>query len=103
MDEILEAKAVVMGSPTLNNNIFPTVADILTYMRGLRPLNRIGAVFGSFGWGGESVKILEKEFTDMKFAMVGPPLKHQYVPDAPALDAAVAFGRQIAAAIKDAR
>jgi flavorubredoxin len=100
MTEVCDAKAVVMGSPTLNNGIFPTVADFLTYMKGLKPKNKIAAAFGSFGWSGESVKILEKELADMKFNLITPGLKHQYVPDEEALEKCVAFGRQIAAAIK---
>ncbi len=102
MTEVCDAKAVVVGSPTLNNGIFPTVADFMTYMKGLKPQNKIGAAFGSFGWSGESVKILEKELADMKFDLITPGLKHQYVPDDAAREACVAFGRQIAAAIKAA-
>ena len=34
MTDVLDAAAVVVGSPTLNNQMFPTVADILTYMKG---------------------------------------------------------------------
>ncbi|AOY57899.1 MULTISPECIES: FprA family A-type flavoprotein [Desulfococcus] len=100
MTEVCDARAIVVGSPTLNNGIFPTVADFLTYMKGLKPQNRIGAAFGSFGWSGESVKILEKELAGMKFNMVAPGLKHQYVPDNDAIERCVAFGRQIAAAVK---
>ena len=54
--EILDAGAVLVGSPTINNNIFPTVADTLTYLKGLKPQNMTGAVFGSYGWSGEAVK-----------------------------------------------
>ena len=103
MTEICDARAVVVGSPTLNNGIFPTVADFLTYMKGLKPQNKIAAAFGSYGWSGESVKILEQELTEMKFDLVSPGLKHQYVPDDAALETCVAFGRQLAAAIKERR
>jgi flavorubredoxin len=53
MTEVQDAAAVVVGSPTLNNQLFPTVADILTYMKGLKPVGRIGAAFGSYGWSGK--------------------------------------------------
>ena len=56
-----------------------------------------------FGWSGEAVKILEQELTEMKFDLVSPGLKHQYVPDDAALETCVAFGRQLAAAIKERR
>jgi flavorubredoxin len=51
--EILDAGALVVGSSTLNNNMLPGMADIMTYLRGLRPANLMGTAFGSFGWSGE--------------------------------------------------
>jgi flavorubredoxin len=99
MTEILDAKAVIFGSPTLNNNVFPTLSDFLTYMKGLRPSNRIGAAFGSFGWGGEAVKHLERDLTAMKFTLPEPGLKIQYVPDAEGIAQCVDFGRRLARAI----
>lgn len=79
--EILDAGALIVGSPTINNNIFPTVADCLTYLKGLRRQNLIGASFGSFGWGGEAVKHLNEMLTGMGIELVGEGLKCKYVPD----------------------
>ena len=50
--EILTAKILVIGSPTLNEGIFPSVAQLLSYLKGLRPLKKMGVAFGSYGWGG---------------------------------------------------
>ncbi len=76
----LAAGAIVVGSPTLNNNLFPSVADTLTYLKGLRPANKIGAAFGSFGWSGESVKQVEEYLQAMKVELVAESIKHKYVP-----------------------
>jgi flavorubredoxin len=94
LTEVMDAKAVLVGSPTLNNGLFPTVSDFLTYMKGLKPKNKIGAAFGSHGWSGEATKIITKELEGMQFEMVDP-LQHQYVPDSNNLDACYAFGRDI--------
>jgi flavorubredoxin len=99
MTEVLDAKAVVVGSPTLNNGMFPTVSDILTYMKGLKPKNKIGAAFGSYGWSGESVKLIKAELEAMKFGIIEPNLKIQYVPDDEGLESCMAFGRQIGQAV----
>ncbi|QLH75470.1 MAG: FprA family A-type flavoprotein [Methanomassiliicoccales archaeon] len=48
--EVLDSKAVLFGTPTLNMGMFPSVADIITYLKGLRPRNRYAGVFGSYGW-----------------------------------------------------
>ena len=70
MTEILDAGAVLVGSSTLNNGIFPTVADFMTYMKGLKPKNKIGAAFGSYGWSGEAVKIINDELESMNFEVI---------------------------------
>jgi len=95
MDEVLDAGAIIVGSPTLNNGLFPTVSDFLTYMKGLRPKNKIGAAFGSYGWSGEAVKLINSELEAMKFTMI-PGLKTLYVPDQKALDACRELGKKIA-------
>jgi len=99
MTEVLDAKAIVVGSPTLNNGLFPSVSDILTYMKGLRPQNKIGAAFGSYGWSGESVKLIRSELEAMKFDMIDDGLKIQYVPDKDGLESCRAYGRKIGHAV----
>ena len=80
MTEILTAKYICIGSPTLNNNILPTVASFLTYFKGLAPKGRIGLAFGSYGWGGQSIGIVEKELESCGFEML-EQIKLQYIPD----------------------
>ena len=77
--EVLDAGAVVIGSPTLNNGLFPTISDFLTYMKGLKPKNKVAAAFGSYGWSGEAVKLINKELEEMKFEVIDPGLIIQYV------------------------
>jgi len=83
--EILDAGALLVGSPTINNTIFPTVADVLTYLKGLRPRNLIGAAFGSYGWSGESVGQINAILKEMKVELVSEGVKVRYVPDDAAL------------------
>jgi flavorubredoxin len=99
MTEVLDAKAVVVGSPTLNNQMFPTVADFLTYMKGLKPTDKIGGVFGSYGWSGESIKLVQAELEDMKFDVIDPGVKIQYVPNTDGLSACYEYGQKIAQAV----
>ena len=80
MAEVWNAAAVLAGSPTHNNNIMPLVADMLTYMQGLRPKNKLGLAFGSYGWSGESPRIISRwlEQSDMKQPL--DPISVQHVP-----------------------
>lgn len=60
MGDIVEAKFIMLGASTLNNNMMPTMAAFLTYMKGLKPKNRIGLAFGSYGWSGEATKQVDE-------------------------------------------
>ncbi|MFH1625357.1 MAG: flavodoxin domain-containing protein [Pseudomonadota bacterium] len=95
MTEIIDAGAVVVGSPTLNNGLFPTVSDFLTYMKGLRPKNKIAAAFCSYGWSGEAMNLINKELEAMKFQVIDPGVKIQYVPDKDGMEACYRFGKKI--------
>jgi len=97
--EVLDAGAIIVGSPTLNNGLFPTLSDFLTYMKGLKPKNKIGAAFGSFGWSGEAVKLINKELEEMKFELIDPGVKIQYVPDDRGIEACYELGKKIAQAL----
>ncbi len=99
MTEVLDAKAVILGSATLNNNIMPALADVLTYMKGLRPKNKVGAAFGSYGWSGEAVKHLNGRLEEMGIAMAGEGVRIKNVPNHESLAECVDLGRAVARAM----
>jgi flavorubredoxin len=101
MTQLLDAKALICGSSTLNNGMLPKMADLLHYIRGLKPLNKIGVSFGSFGWSGEGMKMVAQALEDMKAELVDPGIKVQYVPDAKSLEQCVELGRRIGKAVKE--
>lgn len=80
MTELINARYICVGSPTLNNNMLPTVAAFLTYLKGLAPKERIAMAFGSYGWGGQSVGLIEKVLEECKFDLL-EQVKVQYIPD----------------------
>ena len=80
MTDILFAKYVCVGSPTLNNQMLPTVAAFLTYLKGLAPKGRTGLAFGSYGWGGQSVEQIEAALGQAGFDL-WESLKVKYIPD----------------------
>jgi len=97
--EVLDAGAIIVGSPTLNNGLFPTIADFLTYLKGLKPKSKVGAAFGSFGWSGEAPKLIQQELESMKFDVIDTPLKIQYIPDAKGIEACHELGKKISKAL----
>jgi len=95
--EVLDAGALIVGSPTLNNNILPQMADVMTYLKGLKPANLIGAAFGSYGWSGESVKDLEGLLKEMKIEIAADAVSVKNVPDSGVLEKCSELGKTIAA------
>ncbi len=59
--DILSSKYLAVGSPTINNQMMPSVAGFLCYLKGLAPKGRQSFAFGSFGWGGQSIAQIEEE------------------------------------------
>ncbi|WP_374287462.1 FprA family A-type flavoprotein [Desulfovibrio desulfuricans] len=100
MTELADCGAVIAGSPTHNNTVLPLMAAQLTYMKGLRPLNRIGGAFGSYGWSGEGPKYLHDQLAGMNMEMPAEPVKCNWRPDHEALKACHQMGATIAEALK---
>jgi len=96
IEEMLEARGIVLGSPTLNNGMFPTMGDFLTYMRGLRPKGKIFGLFGSHGWGGGAVKEMRKHLEMEKFEIWEKELSVQFIPNENEMKSAIEFGREFA-------
>jgi flavorubredoxin len=99
--EVLDAGALIIGSSTLNNGMLPRLADLLHYMKGLRPAKKIGASFGSYGWSGEAVKLITTALEEMKFEILDPGIKVQYVPQDDDLKKCADLGRKVARALKE--
>lgn len=80
MTDIQTAKYIFVGSPTLNNNLLPTVAGFLTYFKALAPKKRTAMAFGSYGWGGQSVEQIDKILKEMGLETLDS-IRLQYIPD----------------------
>jgi flavorubredoxin len=100
ISEILDAKAVIVGSSTLNNGPLPTVGGFLTYLHGLRPRGKIGAAFGSFGWGGGAVKTIMEDLEKSGLELPEEGFQIKFVPDSEGLNASQELGRKLAKEIK---
>jgi anaerobic nitric oxide reductase flavorubredoxin len=100
MTEILDAKAVVVGSPTLNNGMFPTIGSFLTYATGLKPKGKLWSFFGSYGWGGGAVKNMTEMAQKAGFQTNETSIEVKYIPESEDLKKCFEYGQQIASKIK---
>ena len=84
--EAMKARAILVGSPTLNNGLFPTVAEYLSYQRGLRPMNKVGLAFGSYGWSGQAVQEIANIMKETRIDVMDELIKVKFVPKPEDLD-----------------
>ncbi len=98
--EVLDAKAIIIGSPTINSVMIPELTPILEELEGLRFKNKIGAAFGSIGWAGGATKRIAERMKVANIDLVEEPLVFKYVPEKEQLEEAYEYGKRIAQAIK---
>ena len=98
--EVLDARAILVGSPTLNNGMFPTIAAFLCYLKGLKPKGKLGAAFGSHGWAGGAVKAIQQELGNTGMELVESDLAFRFVPDKDEIKKCIDFGKVRAEKVK---
>ena len=97
--QILDSKAVIVGSPTLNNQMFPTLGYFLAYITGLKPKNKVWSFFGSYGWGGGAVRGMTEMARKAGFEVHEPGIEVKYIPTDGDLKKCFDLGKQIAAEV----
>lgn len=85
MPDFLDAKYVLIGNPTLNNQLFPRVAGFVTYMRGLAPKNKVALAFGSYGWKAGVLNQIQQVFDELGWQSL-PPFEEKYTPKSDVLE-----------------
>ena len=96
LTEMFHSKAVLVGSPTINNGHSFAIAGLLEMAAGLKFKQKKAAAFGSYGWGGGSVKQISVKLQEAGFEVVNDGIAKMWVPDQQMLDDCVAYGREFA-------
>ncbi len=99
--ELWRARGALIGSPTLNNTLFPSVGEFLTYLKGLRPKYRIAGAFGTFGWAGGAVKETTEALKKMGLEVFEPGVDAHYRPSAEDAVKCMDFGREFAKRLRE--
>lgn len=94
--DIFRSKAVIVGSPTVNNGIMFSIAGLLEMVKGLKFKDKKAAAFGCYGWHDVATKVIEDTLKDSGFEILSEPLRFIWAPDEEALNKSIEYGRQIA-------
>lgn len=81
MTEVFKSKAIAVGSPTVGQNILSSVGGWIDFLKELKFKNKKSAVFGCYGWSGESTKVLRERLTDSGFEVVAPEIRCNWNPE----------------------
>lgn len=92
--EVFKSKAILLGSPTVNGSILTSMTAIVDLIKGLKFKNKKAAAFGTYGWSGESVKILTELAENAGFEVVNQGIRELWNPDESALERCREFGRE---------
>jgi flavorubredoxin len=98
--EVYKAKAILVGSSTINKGILHSVAGMLEQIKGLGFKNKKAAAFGSYGWSGESVQIISDELKKAGFEVIDNGVKALWNPDQESLDKCFDLGKQFGEVLK---
>ncbi len=96
VDKIENADAVLLGSPTINNNAVKPVWDVLNALISIDVKGKIAGSFGSYGWSGDAVEQLDARLAAMKFKVPFEGIKAVLVPNEEELQSCFAFGANVA-------
>ena len=92
--EMLDAKGYLFGSSTHDNDMLPTMAGFLEFVKGLKPKMRIAGLFGSYGWAGGAVASMEKEIKESGIDIAMPQISFKYMPDENDLKKCYDYGKE---------
>ena len=95
LTEVFRSKAILVGSPTINNGHLFSVGGLLEMIKGLKFKNKSAAAFGSYGWSGEAVKQMSKALEESGFRVVDGGHRALWVPDEAERSACVEYGKAV--------
>jgi flavorubredoxin len=96
VDLIEEADGLAFGSPTINGDAVKPVWDLLSSLTAVNVRGKVGAAFGSYGWSGEAVQMVEDRLRGLKLRVPVKGVRARLIPTAEELDACRALGRELA-------
>jgi flavorubredoxin len=98
--EIFKSKAILVGSPTINQGVLSASAAILEEIKGLKFKNKKAAAFGCYGWSGEAVKIISDKLKEGGFQLLNDGIREKWNPNTESVKNCIRFGKDVALDLK---
>ena len=92
-----KASGIIVGSPTINQNILLPIYKLFAIINPLRDKNKLAGAFGSYGWSGEGAKLIENNLRNLKLDFFTVGMFFKFTPNEVELEKCRAYGRDFAA------
>jgi flavorubredoxin len=99
--KIILADGILVGSPTINQNTLLPVYKLFSIINPLRDKGKLGGAFGSYGWSGESPKIILENLRLLKLKIFEETASFKFSPGSYKGDELIDFGRKFAIKFKE--
>jgi len=96
---MVKADALLVGSPTINKNTLLPVYRLFSVINPIRDKGKPAAAFGSFGWSGEAVGLIENHLGNLKLNIVAEGIAARFLPGEEESASLVKFGEEFARAM----
>ena len=96
VDLIEEADGIAFGSPTINGDAVKPVWDLLSSLAMIKVSDKLGAAFGSYGWSGEAINMIEDRLRGLKLRVPVKGVRARLIPTDEELEQCRDLGRQLA-------
>lgn len=96
VDLIEDADGLLFGTPTINGDSVKPVWDLLSSLAVVNLKNKLGGVFGSYGWTGEAVRLVEDRLRGLKLRVPIPGLRVKLIPTDEEFVDCTQFGQELA-------
>lgn len=90
------ANSILVGSPTINQNTLLPVYKLFAVMNPIRDKGKLAASFGSYGWSGEAVKLIEDHLKNLKLKVLEGGFASKFYPHENKAEDLREFGRRFA-------
>jgi len=98
---VVNADAILVGSPTINQNTLLPIYKLFSVINPIRDKGKPAAAFGSFGWSGEAVKLIEDHLRNLKLKIVGEGQTARFLPDSKDADRLINFGKEFVQSLQE--
>ncbi len=100
-EHVVKADALLVGSPTINQNTLLPVYKLFSVINPIRNKGKPAAAFGSFGWSGEAVKLIEDQMRNLKMNVIGQGAAARFLPNEQESGQLKKLAGELVAALKD--